>query len=72
MIRGADQARSRRGQDTRPEARGFRGYQPAADAGAKGREVRRDAARARAADLAPIITRFDPERSLSLRASRRS
>jgi DNA invertase Pin-like site-specific DNA recombinase len=47
---------------------GFRGYTPTAEDGANGRKARSATARARAADLAPIITRLDPDGSLSLRA----
>jgi DNA invertase Pin-like site-specific DNA recombinase len=47
---------------------GFRGYTPSAEDGANGRKARSATARARAADLAPIITRLDPDGSLSLRA----
>jgi DNA invertase Pin-like site-specific DNA recombinase len=46
---------------------GFRGYTPTAEDGANGRKARSTTARARAADLAPIITRLDPDGSLSLR-----
>ena len=47
---------------------GFRGYTPTAEDGANGRKARSATAHARAADLAPIITRLDPDGSLSLRA----
>jgi DNA invertase Pin-like site-specific DNA recombinase len=47
---------------------GFRGYTPTAEDGANGRKARSTTARARAADLAPIVTRLDPDGSLSLRA----
>jgi DNA invertase Pin-like site-specific DNA recombinase len=46
---------------------GFRGYIPTAEDGANGRNVRSTTARGRAADLAPIISRLDPDGSLSLR-----
>jgi hypothetical protein len=47
---------------------GFRGHKLTADDGANGRKARSATARARAADLAPIIARLDPDGALSLRA----
>jgi DNA invertase Pin-like site-specific DNA recombinase len=47
---------------------GFRGYVPTAEDGAYGREVRSLKANEHAESLAPIITRLDPDGSLSLRA----
>jgi hypothetical protein len=46
---------------------GCRGYIPAAENGANGRKARGDNANGHAASLAPIITRLDPDGSLSLR-----
>ena len=47
---------------------GFRGYIPTAENGANGRKARGGKARGHAESLAPIITRLDPDGSLSLRA----
>jgi hypothetical protein len=47
---------------------GFRGYVPTAEDGANGRKARGAKANGHAASLAPIITRLDPDDSLSLRA----
>jgi DNA invertase Pin-like site-specific DNA recombinase len=47
---------------------GFRGYIPTAEDGANGRKARLGKALDHAASLAPIISRLDPDGSLSLRA----
>jgi DNA invertase Pin-like site-specific DNA recombinase len=47
---------------------GFRGYVPTAEDGANGRKARSLKATGHAESLAPIITRLDPNSSLSLRA----
>ena len=47
---------------------GFRGYTPTAEDGAKARKAHTAKAHARAELQAPIITRLDPDGSLSLRA----
>jgi DNA invertase Pin-like site-specific DNA recombinase len=47
---------------------GFRGYVPTHEDGAKGRQAHSAKARGHAESLAPIITRLDPDGSLSLRA----
>lgn len=46
---------------------GFRGYVPTAEDGANGRKARSAKANEHASSLAPIITRLDPNGSLSLR-----
>jgi len=46
---------------------GFRGYLPTAEDGANGRKARSAKANEHASSLAPIITRLDPNGSLSLR-----